>query len=348
MAKKYIQDSILTNDRTDVSVIASALSNTVGSIYKMEAERFASEPIPLYSNIEAVSGDGESAVTNWGLSQFDDGSISFDIPEHSVATFTSNAIVAVAVWADETTGVIAQEEGEPLKRIQALYILSLPTTAQALASGQLKEYVAALLERDLLAKARGIAKKMEVGADGFTLVADPVGMFLAATTKAASRETAYNRMWTTLQAIMLKVADGTVQALKARGNHSDARQVQATFARSRLNKETLKACLSSHEAASYHFPTMVTTDPETGAQTSPQWDALIKKLLSHAPKHAVRKIIKDADGQPILDLEGNKTYDRVAAPQSPAIFAYWLENRYTTEDTQEHETIEVDFTAIDM
>jgi len=242
---------------------------------------------------------------------------------------------------------VEQGAGESLKSIKALYILALPTIQALRNSPKLREYMDSLLARDTLQKARIIARKMATGADGFTLVVDPVGMFLAATSSAASREAAFTRMWTFLQAYMLRVADKTVAALKARGDHGNAGMVKATFSRMRLNKATLRACLSSQGAAAHYFPTMVNKNPEAGPEGL-QWDSLLKMLITRAPEHKVRKLVKDSAGNKVLDAEGKPTYEIVPAPQSPAIFSYWLENRYAETEAPEVENVTVDFGAVDL
>lgn len=338
MSKKYITDSILTNDPENVSVVSGAIGAIVTELLTQQPE-LAETGLPIHSNIPDITTDanGEDTI-NWQL-VLDGDSYGFAVEPHAAPQFTKSTIVAIATWHDETAGLIAQPTGAPFRKLKSLYILALPSIDKMRTENKLRAYVDSLFTRDMVAVGRKIARKMDGEADSFTLINDPVGQFLAATT-TGSREAAFNRMFTYLQAYMMNSAAKTVEALKARGDHANARVVQTTYSRTRLSKPTLMACLSSQEAAERFFPNMVNTNPERGSR-GVQWENILRRLIARAPNHKVKKLVK-AEGEPVLDEAGNKTYETVPVPQSPAIFAYWLETRNEVQ-TEMPEEIVIDF-----
>lgn len=248
----------------------------------------------------------------------------------------AHAIGTVALVTIYDGTIAAPDGGEPYARPVAVYILNLPKLSEIITDSRLANYRETLLGRDLLTKARKLAKADYTGTS--PVVADRIAALIAAASRAGSKiGKAYDAIFPVLQGVIIQNVEAKAKSLSAAGQHAQARLIRDTFSKARLNKDTLRECLSSGPAAKMHFPAM----------PAAQWEQLLKLAISWAPKHKVNKIVRAEDGRTALktiDPEtGKETTVRewIDAPQSPAIFQQWLDTRNETEATAPTVTLDL-------
>lgn len=274
----------------------------------------------LRDNLPTVTGQdetGQDAVFSvYGL---DDETGAFVLDGDNAPDLGSLAIVTLY------DGEIAAQEGEPLARPVAVYLLNLPKISEAINDERLATYRENLIARDYLARARSIAKADYTG--NSPLIRDRIAALIAASSRGGSKiGKAYDAIFPVLQGAILRNITAKAKALAEAGQHGQARLIRDTFSKARLNKQTLQECLSSAAAAKMHFAGM----PQA------QWVNLLKIAIAWAPKHQVQKIVKDEAGNNVKTIDAETGKERVirelvAAPQSPAIFQQWLDTRDETE-----------------
>lgn len=308
MAKKFISDSVFDSRAAALAALAEAHRN-------MTAAGIADPWALTLDTLPTVTDDEGNTVSTLSM---DGEGLPLITTDDKIGT-----LALVTVWHDAAQS-IPQASGEPLAVPKAVYFLALPDFAEIVGSDKLKDYASALIKRDLLAKARKIAKAHDADADAAPLVRDRIAALIAATASRAGDPAAkaFKALSGVLTAAIVTHVEKHAAALKANGRHADARMLLATYSRSRLNADTLQQCLMSEEAAKRHFPLM--------AQT--QWENLLKFAISWAPKNRVSKIVKNPDGTNAKHIDpatGKETFIReeVAAPVSPVPFMAWLETR---------------------
>jgi hypothetical protein len=217
---------------------------------------------------------------------------------------------------------------------------------------KLKNWLDIMLDRAALASARKIAKQLAAGAEGFSLSSDPVSQFIMAHTSQASRERAFNVIFPAIQGYIMGQAAKRVAALKSAGKAADAKILASVFSKTRLNRDTMRATLSSQAMAEHYFPTLVNRNAEPG-QEGKIWDDMLTRFAAYAPKHKRKVLRKDASGNTVkrLDESGNEVsvYDMIPAPQDPSIFLQWRDTRYeVAAEVQEDADLTIEFGEMDM
>jgi hypothetical protein len=241
------------------------------------------------------------------------------LPEISTAAGELGHLAIVTIWNSDIT--ITQPTGLPLQTVSAIYLLQLPTIAEITTNGKLGAILNRLVSKAYLTAARVMAKDHAKDPKTAPLNRDRISALISATTTRAGKgpEEAFKALYPVLVALILRTVEQKYNALIAAGQTARAKNVAATFSKARLNIEALRQCLQSADAARDNFPSM----PQD------QWTALLKIAIEQAPKHTAKVVIKDDNGQPILDAEGKRTYNRIPAPQSPLFFQICLETRDT-------------------
>lgn len=323
MSKKIIRDAVFTSRNVALSEINDALDAFRAN--------FPIEPLDLIVDnlptVEATAEDGTAtAYTGW--TPTDAGGIVWD--EAIVSQLGTVALVTIYEGEHRPA-----PDAEPLALPVAIYILNLPKPAEIMGDERLQDYRAELIQRDLLARARKLAKADRAGTT--PLIRDRVSALLAAAARTGgSPEKAFDAIFPVLQGLILKNVAAKVEALKNAKQVAKARLVADTFSKSRLNKDTMRDCLSSASAAVLHFPAM----PQE------QWHTLLRVAITYAPKHRVMKLVKDESGTTIKDTDPDTGKERARrepapAPQSPAIFQTWLDTRDETTRTPEAVTLDL-------
>lgn len=227
---------------------------------------------------------------------------------------TVGSLAVVTLWNREAP--IAQPTGEPLATPTALYLLALPAMQEMLTSAKVRGSVEKILSAAMLSAARKVAKSDAGGTA--PLSRDRFQLILNATAKAGEAERAFTAIFPVLQAAILLSVSKKADALRNSGNTGAARNLEATFSKARLDKDTLKACLSSEAAAKIMFPAM----PQS------QWENMLKFAIAAAPMHKKRVAVKDpTTGKSAKDADGKVIYETFPDPQPTAIFQTWMETR---------------------
>lgn len=339
MSKKYLIDGVVNHDATQPAVLGGELSTILTTIAKVEPNL---SELPIESNVPIAATDG---TPNYEIGQADDGSIVFNVLNS--AAFDS--VHVVYIWSEN---VIPQGEGEPFKSLATCYIINLPSNDTLRTDPKLREWLESALDKSKLASAKKIAKSIHEGKEGYSFSDDPVTQFLSSHTSPATRERAFNVLFPTIQAAIVKVGAMRAAKLSEMGRRADANVVLALWNRTRLSKQVVRGILSSHATAKQYFPDMIEVDAETGAETSKQWDALLRKFVAYAPKHMKQEAVKDETGQNIKEVgpDGKERVKRVAVPatQDPAILLHWINTRYAIEATGEDTTVDVSLNFEDI
>ena len=239
------------------------------------------------------------------------------LPVLDDTALTSVGTLAIVPLYTDTE--IAQQDADPALLPRAFYVLSLPKVTEIIGDAKLADYRRALIERDLLARAKAIATRHDKDPAAAPLIRDRISALIAVAGRntAASAEKSFIALFPLLQAAILSNIGKKVDALKAVGHHAQARLVAATFSKARLNRDTMKACLSSTDAAKINFPAL----PQSS------WVSLLNFAVAYCPKHQAKKRVTDDAGNVVKDAEGKVVYTREAMPLAPTIFQQWLATR---------------------
>ena len=305
--KKFIKDQVFESRAEALAAITDAMTNSAA--VHIDPNAFWDM---LHDNIPGVTDESGELVATFGPD-------AEGLPAFDEAAETGQ-LALVTVWSGQP---IDQAEGEPLDTPKGIYLLSLPKLEEIVADVKLRPYLSQLLKRDALAKARKMAKQHAEDPAGAPLSRDRIAAMVAAAASRAGNPnaTAFKALFPVLQGVLLAVVDKKVTALKEAKQHAPARALAATFSRARLNAKTLEECLSSAEAAKFHFPSMA----------QPQWENLLRFAVAQAPKHTVRKPEKDEQGKSVKGEDGKVIYSApIPAPVSPVPFQAWLETRHET------------------
>lgn len=227
------------------------------------------------------------------------------------------ALVLVTVY-DPVKSTQPDPTQAPLAVPTTVYLLNLPNAVDMFNNVKLTEARDELVTRHMLAAGRKIAR-MDQTSEA-PLVVDRSAALLTVTGRGGANklEAAFNIMFKAIQHVILSQAKTLASRLREAGKAAKARDIENTFAASRLNKATLKAAFQSKEAAEYHFPSL----PQA------QWEALLKMAIQAAPNFAPLVPVKDeASGKPLKNAEGKTVTQKTPKPQSPAIFQQWLATR---------------------
>ena len=340
MAKKYLSSEIVISNPDDHTVLEQNVSQVLSRIYTQEAARFAfgenPEPFPFECNIPQIDSD-ENINWDTGVDPEDDSKLIFTLAEESRELFAKSSCILVPSWQES---VINQE----FATINNLHLIVFPGMAELIQSNKLRALMQAANQTFLVSQARKAVRSAERG-DKFQLSADPVGMLLAASTKPTDPEKAYNQMFPFIQALLLANVDKVVKSLHNQGKIEQARQIKATYHKDRMSKTAIRECLSSQSAAEYYFPGMINKNLEKG-KAGVQWDNILALLVKQAPLFRTKDSSKkDMQGKQLKDVNGNPVTKEL--PQSPAIFAYWLNDRYTAT-SEISDIIQVDFSNITL
>lgn len=323
MAKKLIRDAVYTGRTAALSELNDHIE-LIRSNFGIDPFDLIRDNLPTVTAADETTGE-EQTFTGWTPTE--QGGIVWDeaiLPQ-------LGTLAVVTIYDGEMKPA---PDAEPLAIPVALYILNLPKVSEVIGDERLTDYRSELVTRDMLARARKLAKADHAGTT--SLVRDRVSALLAAAARAGgSPEKAFDAIFPVLQGLILKNVSAKVEALRNAKQVAKARLVADTFSKSRLNKDTMRDCLSSTSAATLHFPAM----PQE------QWENLLRVAIAYAPKHRVMKLVKDEAGNTIktTDEAGKERAVREAtpAPQSPAIFQTWLDTRAETERTPEAVTLDL-------
>ena len=317
MGKKFASDTVYTTP-------AAAMRGFNETIAAMATNFPGLDPLSIahtnLSNVLTPNPDDPTQVIEVSP-------LSFDTDNRLTLTDPTKAgtLATVILYG---TGTIPQTEGEPLAIPEAVYLVNLPTYAEIATAPGLHEYREKLFARALLTAARNTAKahhanRKQDGEGNVTFArpmqADRIAALLATLSRSANSElAAYKVAFPALQSVIIKQADATAEALKARGRSADAKVILATYSKARLSSDTLRQCFSSAAAAKVHFPGMA----------QEQWEKLISYAITKlAPACPVRVLVKDAEGNTVKDAEGKNTYRTDRVQINPAIFEHWQRTR---------------------
>jgi len=251
----------------------------------------------------------------------------FDEETNAFAFTDPAALGSVAIvihYKDKTTpgALIPRPEGEPILAPAALYLINLPKPGEILTSAKLESFRQAMISARLLSAARKLAKADAAGTA--PLVSDRIAALLSASlTTAKSAEAAFTVLFPRIQAAILTRAREVAEQLAAKKMVKQARQFRDTYSPARLNREIMRECFASAEAAEYYFPAM----PQQ------QWEQLLRFAIALAPKFRLAVPVKDPEtgksARQINPATGKEEIIReiVDKPQSPAIFQQWLSTR---------------------
>jgi hypothetical protein len=188
----------------------------------------------------------------------------------------------------------AEGTNEPLTIPTAVYLVNLPTLKEIKSDTALSEYMETLLTRDLLARARRIAKD-HAKDPARAMQTNRISALMSAATRGSNAaEKSFLLMFQTIQAAILRQASAVIERHKAAKNMGAAKLVAATYSAQRLSRQTLKECFSSRVAAEHHFPQM----PQT------QWESLLKFCIATAPSCPIREPSRGEDGKILKGPDG--------------------------------------------
>lgn len=302
MAKKLIRDSVHFSRASFLSAAAEAQAHC--ALIGVDFWNIVQDNFPVMTD---AGGEAYSAF----------GPDETNLPAVA-AEADLGALALVTVYSAET---VNQPEGEPLAVPKAVYALVLPAVDEIKTDAKLGNYLQELLAKDLLARARRLARAHDADNTAHPLSRDRISALLQSITARGGdpAKLAFKALFPVLQAVMLSQVGKAVAALKDAKRTADAAALNATYSRQRLNATTLFECLQSVEAAKLHFPGMA----------QPQWENLLKFAIAYAPKHKVRKPLRAEDGRTTLkDAEGKTLYEEnIPAPVSPVPFQVMLETR---------------------
>lgn len=304
MSKKLFTDAVYVSRTVALSALAERIQNIASQFPTI------ADPLDLIRDNLPTVTDDDGTYSSLTLA-FDPGTGTAlaEIP----AEIEAGTLAIVTHYGSETQ---PRQEGEPLAVPTAVYVLSLPSMPEMLASAKVRPIVEGILSKALLASARKIAK---MDADGTApLSRDRVSALVsAATTSTTSIESAWRMLFPIIQAAILDNVAKKAAAFDAAGRKADKRNLEATYNRARLDRVTLKSCLSSEQAARVLFPAM----PQI------QWENILRFAITYAPRYQHKTAILNDDGTKRKDEHGKILYTRVLKPQSPAIFQQWLDTR---------------------
>lgn len=308
MARKLITDAIFVSQTVALAALNEARAN-VSEALNIDIANILRDNLPTITEQDETGADAIYPI--YGVDE-NTGEIVFD-PSAKDAIGT---LALVTIYEGEIT----PPEGEPIANPVAVYLLNLPKQSEILADAKLSQYRETLIAKDLLLRARKLAKADYAGTT--SLVRDRIASLIAAAARAgASAGKAYDAIFPILQGVILNNIAKKVEAAQAAGQHAQARMIRDTFSKARLNKDVLRECLSSTAGAKVHFPAM----PQA------QWETLLRFGISWAPKHQVARPVKDEAGNNVKEIteDGKERVVRELKPmpQSPAIFQQWLDTR---------------------
>lgn len=318
---KFIKDAVFNSKAAAMAHVTEAMANAVSfGMFENMAQMWDMETIrDNFPSITDTDENGEPAqYASFGPDEEDQPAIDADTSVGQIAV--------VAIWSDVENSSIPQPAGAPVARLAKLYVLSLPNAEEIIANEKLRPLLNDLLTKQALASARKLAKAHMKDPQAAPMPRDRMAALIAASQSRGGKSAgaAYKALFPVIQAAILKTVNAKVDQLRAAKDFPNARLLAATFAKARLNAQTLEECLSSSEAASFHFPTM----PQV------QWEALLKFAINWAPRHKANVLTKDDHGATIKDAEGKAVRETVDAPQSPVLFQSWLETRNEATVTQ--------------
>ena len=312
MAKIFLTDKFHIAIAAGLDHIGEALTNIAAQ---------GIDPVEiLKDNFPVITDEAGDAYSSLQIGQDDTGAYIASVAEGAQL----GSLAVVTLWDREAE--IPQPTGEPFATPKSIYALSLPSLSELTSSPKLNAVVQGILSGAMLTSARKIAKADAAGT--ILLTTDRTQTALNAAVKASAIEKAYAVMFPTLQGVILLNVAKKAEALRAAGNTGAARNLEATFSKARLDKLTLKACLSSVSAAETMFPAM----PQA------QWENILNFAIAFAPKNMRKKAVTGTDGKSLKDEAGKVIYQTSPDPQSPAIFQQWKE-------TRAQQAVDVDDTA---
>lgn len=312
--KTFISDEVFLSPSAALTALSEALNKC--ALFGIDGPALLRDNLPT----EPAQDDAGNTVDYSVLNLMDNSEATPDAP---ILAFVPDepraalgAMALVTLWDKSDAAAIKQEQGDALARPVGIYLLHLPTFKELTTSAKLQDFLHKTVNAALLSTARKIAKADAAGTS--PLVRDRITALInAQTNTAAKAEAAFAAMFTTVQSAILGQINAKAEALKAAGHAAKARALLATFPRARLDKPTLKACLSSEEAAKLFFPTL----PQT------QWENILRFCIAYAPKFKAKVRAKDADGNQIKDAEGKIVYHIEPKPLPTTIFQQWLDTR---------------------
>lgn len=308
MAKKFITDRVFLSPTVAFSALTETLNNLLPIGYDPESAASL-----IRDNFELVQDETGAEYSALSIGMNDNGAFIAGTD----ADLSGRSFALVTVW--DTDHTIPQPEGEPLAKPQAVYFLQLPGVSDLISNPKLRPTIERIFTGALLTSARKIAKADITGTA--PIIRDRVSALLnAAAAGSSAPEKAWTALFPIIQATILDSVEKKAEALKAAGNVGAARALLATFSRARLDKATLKSCLSSEQAATALFPAM----PQA------QWLNILSFAIAYAPRYMAKVRVKDAEGNFIKDAEGHFVYTKQPCPLPPAIFQIWKDTRAQT------------------
>lgn len=324
MAKKFIPTEAHISKAAGLAAIASALNNCAAAGLA-NPEEILRDSFPVITDPET----GED-YTSLIVSVDDQGVYSCTLADgapEKIGTITLHTIYSA-------TETLPQATGEPYATPLAIYAQLAPDMTELMGMPKLKPIVERVLLRQIIAATKKTAK---ADYDGTAqLSRDRIATFITGSGTIGGIEKAWIAVYPAIRDAIKGVVKKKSEVLRAAGKVAAARNLEATFSDARLDKASLKACLSSEQAAKVLFPAM----PQT------QWENMLQFAIAYAPKHRIRKAMKGADGKSLKDESGAVIYDQLAAPQSPAIFQQWLETRSQALADVEEEAVSFDFSGL--
>ncbi len=215
----------------------------------------------------------------------------------------------------------------PLAVPQSVYLVNLPRVDELETSKRLATYRQDLILRDMLSRARAIAKGHAI--DGRPLIADRVQALIAAAAAKKGPEISFKLMHKAIAGALLKQVQAAAQRLKDAGKASSAAQLLATYSKERLSFDTMSECFASAEAAKAMFPAM----PQD------QWVKLLDVAIKLAERCPFQEALKGPDGKSVKDDAGKVVYRIVHRTLSPEIYLTWKQTRDQTRFIPEAEAV---------
>lgn len=242
----------------------------------------------------------------------------------------AGTLFIVTRYADPTSqgGVYQPDPTKaPLAVPQAVYLINLPRVDELETSKRLADYRQDLILRDMLSRARAIAKGHAI--DGRPLIADRIQALIAAAAAKKGPELSFKLMHKQIAGALLKQVQAAAQRLKDAGKASSAAQLLATYSKERLSFDTMSECFASAEAAKAMFPAM----PQD------QWVKLLDVAIKLAERCPFHEAIKGSDGKSVKGDDGKVQYRIVYRSLSPEIFLTWKQTRDQTRHIPEAEAV---------
>lgn len=239
--------------------------------------------------------------------------------------FKPGTLAIIPVYGDQTA---PRAEGKPLAIPTAIHFYNLPTVAQVGSLEKLRGFFNEITRAALKTSATRLAKNHEADATKHPIITDPVAALLSSM-RPVRKQNAFKLMSGFARDLIVTAGKKRAEALKNAGQTAKASVVLSVFDRRQFTPDALEQALSSSAAAESLFPRL----------PADFWVKVLDAMIAHAPNMTKDQLVKDSDGNKVLDDDGKPLRQTVANPVSPAMFMGWKETRdetpFTTPDSME-------------